>query len=172
MIDRQNGARWYNGIGGDIIADCPLFLDWQDCKRWNFIASILDKFELKFAGSASVPFTDKYITWKSDRETKFKNPEDISKFNEFARPPHWSHNITALGDHLQNQDFIVWMRVAAFPTFRKLYRKLDYDAAAKEGPYGSGLPSGKYELTIQYSILFPWYLLIKCYYFAIEITFT
>jgi hypothetical protein len=34
-----------------------------------------------------------------------------------------------------NQDFIVWMRTAALPTFRKLYRKLD-----------QALPAGQYQV--------------------------
>ena len=29
---------------------------------------------------------------------------------------------------LQNEDLIVWMRTEAFPSFRKLYRKIDHSA--------------------------------------------
>jgi hypothetical protein len=38
------------------------------------------------------------------------------------------------------------MRVAAFPTFRKLYRKL-----VREADFKQGLPKGDYELTIDYN---------------------
>ena len=41
---------------------------------------------------------------------------------------------------LLNEDLIVWMRTAAFPNFRKLYRKIDTD-----------LEAGDYTLKITYS---------------------
>ena len=47
---------------------------------------------------------------------------------------------------LQNEDLIVWMRTAALPNFRKLYRKVE-----KVGNFKDGLPKGKYELEIEYS---------------------
>ena len=47
---------------------------------------------------------------------------------------------------LQNEDLIVWMRTAALPNFRKLYRKIE-----KVGKFKDGLPKGKYELEIEYS---------------------
>lgn len=48
---------------------------------------------------------------------------------------------------LQNEDLIVWMRTAALPTFRKLYRRLNRSADG----YLSGLPTGNYVLSVAYS---------------------
>lgn len=50
-----------------------------------------------------------------------------------------------------NEDFIVWMRTAALPTFRKLYRII-----TKKSNVEPTLPSGNYELNITYSILSYW----------------
>ena len=97
-----------------------------------------------------MPLTKDGITWKSDRETKFKNPSPISKLDNFAKPKDWNHNITVLPNQLVNEDFIVWMRVAAFPTFRKLYRKLER-TSQKNKNYQDGLIIGEYTLKINYS---------------------
>ena len=127
-------------------------------KQLNYGIWFLDKFILrqKDTNTKKVPWTAKDIAWKSDRETKFRNPTgDISGF---SKPPRWFQNVTNLGiedgqigvgDGLVNQDFINWMRVAAFPTFRKLYRKLNRG----KNTFADGLPAGDYKLTIQYSEL-------------------
>ena len=47
---------------------------------------------------------------------------------------------------LQNEDLIVWMRIAALPNFRKLYRKINHS-----GDYADGLPKGDYVLDIEYN---------------------
>eukprot|EP00794_Sanderia_malayensis_P016780 gene16780-18475_t len=93
----------------------------------------------------------KNIAWKSDRTSKFKNPSGSSlqaAFAGFSRPPNWQKNVWQLDNDTSNngfvnQDFIVWMRVAAFPTFRKLYRIIK-----------NGLEAGEYRIEINYSILF------------------
>lgn len=48
----------------------------------------------------------------------------------------------------KNDDFIIWMRVAAFPTFKNLYRRL-----SRTNEFADGLPAGNYVLHISYSIL-------------------
>jgi len=60
------------------------------------------------------------ISWQSDRDKKFKDvgsslPDSFTRYGTggFRLP-----NIT-------NEDFIVWMRTAGLPTFKKLYRKIE-----------------------------------------------
>jgi hypothetical protein len=64
-----------------------------------------------------------------------------------AKPLNWRTEVATLGTEndalkyrfqsgtngigFQNEDFIVWMRTAAFPTFRKLYRKMDTEGNYK-----------------------------------------
>jgi len=105
-----------------------------------------------------VPVLKTGIAWPSDKQMKFKNPVDGNKnlseiYKNFAKPIHWRMNIWELdkenpdNNGLQNEDLIVWMRTAALPTFRKLYRRLD----RKEEGFGSGLPSGNYTLQVVYN---------------------
>ena len=61
-------------------------------------------------------------------------------------PPNWKKKLWELdpkdegNNGLINEDLIVWMRTAAFPNFRKLYRKIGVD-----------LEKGTYKLKINYS---------------------
>jgi len=64
-----------------------------------------------------------------------------------VKPLNWRTDVATLGTDrdallyryqsgtkgvgFKNEDFIVWMRTAAFPTFRKLYRKVTNDAGGK-----------------------------------------
>lgn len=79
----------------------------------------------------------------------------ILAFNHTAKPINWSRPVYDLdpqdesNNGFQNEDLIVWMRTAALPTFRKLYRRVDHN---KKG-FMTGLPSGNYSLKITYRIL-------------------
>lgn len=72
--------------------------------------------------------------------------------NGFARPIAWTKNLWELdpsnpdNNGLQNEDLIVWMRTAALPSFRKLYRRVVYSGFFKDR-----LPSGQYTLDVDYS---------------------
>ena len=73
-------------------------------------------------------------------------------FKGFAKPINWRKNIWELdlndtnNNGFKNEDFIVWMRTAALPNFRKLYRRIDHSA----GPFENGLPNGTYRLDVNY----------------------
>jgi LEM3 (ligand-effect modulator 3) family / CDC50 family len=61
-----------------------------------------------------VPLRKDGIAWKSDREKKFRP----------GNPPLYTTKINEL---LQNEDFIVWMRLSTFKNFHKLYRIIETD---------------------------------------------
>lgn len=107
-----------------------------------------------------IPLNGKGIAWDSDVDTKFGNPNFADPaFAGTSKPKNWPVTIdqlgTAIGDPkvawsttydshgigYLNEDFIVWMRTAALPNFRKLYRKIQ----------GQSLPDGTYRLKIQYN---------------------
>lgn len=110
-----------------------------------------------------VPLLKTGIAWSSDKKNKFRNPElDPTKpkqealkeaFKDFARPNLWRKDIWDLdkddpdNNGFQNEDLIVWMRTAALPTFRKLYRRVDH---SQDG-FKDGLPKGNYTLDIVYN---------------------
>lgn len=111
------------------------------------------------------------IAWPSDKKIKFSNPLECKeetnnteclkdKFNKYVKPKYWKRNLWELdtinpdNNGLQNEDFIVWMRTAAFPYFRKPYRKINHTdsgniALAKH--FKDGIPKGSYFLIIAYN---------------------
>lgn len=90
------------------------------------------------------------IAWKSDIDTKFKNiPEGDRKDDNLflwqnpryryvipmytGQPPianktAWTTDAPSYG--VQDEHFIVWMRTAGLPSFRKLYGRIDTDIPA------------------------------------------
>jgi len=105
-------------------------------------------------GGVPVQMDKTGIAWTTDKAVKFKNPSDPpSYFTNETRPPNWKVTAWQLDTNTtnngyQNEDFIVWMRTAAMPTFRKLYRKL---TSTSSGPFQNGLPTGNYTLTVNYN---------------------
>lgn len=107
-----------------------------------------------------VPFTHENVIWAVDRDTKFKNPPIqpgqnlCTAFEGTEKPPNWQKSPCRLDElhpdnnGFENVDFIVWMRTAALPSFRKLYRLLDRNSVAS-AHYRDGLPAGKYRLEIE-----------------------
>lgn len=73
------------------------------------------------------------------------------KNNSLTSPKDWGRNLWELdtedetNNGLQNEDLIIWMRTAALPNFRKLYRKINHT-----GVFENGLPKGTYRFDITY----------------------
>ncbi|XP_011311300.1 cell cycle control protein 50A [Fopius arisanus] len=101
-----------------------------------------------------IPLIKTGIAWPSDKNIKFKNPPgDLKKaFEGFAKPKNWTKHVWELDEEdpsnngFQNEDLIVWMRTAALPTFRKLYRRINHTE-----PVFKGLIKGDYVLRVNYS---------------------
>jgi len=106
------------------------------------------------------------IAWDSDKKYKFSNGnckvegkctvnELKEKFKNFAKPKDWKKDLWELdtvnpeNNGLQNEDLIVWMRTAALPNFRKLYRKIDHQNNGND--FKEGIPEGQYSLEIEYN---------------------
>ncbi|GMS95393.1 hypothetical protein PENTCL1PPCAC_17568, partial [Pristionchus entomophagus] len=104
---------------------------------------------IRKSDGTEVNLTKDGVLWDVDKDRKFKNPPgdgDLClRFQNTSKPPNWPEPICKRGEGagLEDVDFIVWMRTAALPNFRKLWRKLD-----RTGPYANGLPAGEYTLNI------------------------
>ncbi|KAJ2375985.1 alkylphosphocholine resistance protein lem3 [Coemansia sp. RSA 2607] len=87
-------------------------------------------------GTTTYAMTEKGIAWDSDR--KRFNPTAYSP-DQVVPPPNWherypdGYNDT-IPDLSQDEHFLVWMRTAGLPTFRKLYMKNTEDTM-KRGYY-------------------------------------
>jgi hypothetical protein len=118
-----------------------------------------DVINLTYKQADVVDLLKKGIAWDSDKDFKFKNPpipdgktlKDVLE-NKTVKPEAWRKELWELdlvdkeNNGLQNEDLIVWMRTAAFPNFRKLYRRINHT-----GSFATGLPKGNYTFSIDYS---------------------
>jgi LEM3 (ligand-effect modulator 3) family / CDC50 family len=73
---------------------------------------------------ANLSIDSSNIAWKSDRENKFKAVPQATK-NKYVGQYQWLNETYPGVEDVTNQHFIVWMRTAALPTFRKLYGQID-----------------------------------------------
>lgn len=112
--------------------------------KWNDIDS-----------GIAVPLLKYGIAWPSDKINKFLNPDDLReqlKERGYVQPLAWKHSLVELDEEnewnngFENEDFIVWMRTAALPNFRKLYRLIDHSKESFE----DGLKQGNYSLEVEY----------------------
>jgi len=73
-----------------------------------------DTYVLKNINGTTIPVSTDGVAWSSDLEDKYNNP------------PKGSVGIRTIAN-FKDVDFIVWMRSAALPTFRKLWRIINQD---------------------------------------------
>ncbi|XP_041105428.1 cell cycle control protein 50A-like [Polyodon spathula] len=104
-----------------------------------------------------VPLQKKGIAWWTDKNVKFRNPGGnnlnniTAVFHGTSKPVNWQKAVYELDTDPENngfinEDFIVWMRTAALPTFRKLYRLIE-----KKNNMIPTLQRGNYTLEITYN---------------------
>ncbi|XP_058879502.1 cell cycle control protein 50A-like [Acipenser ruthenus] len=103
-----------------------------------------------------VPLQKKGIAWWTDKNVKFRNPGGnnfnlTAVFQGTSKPVNWQKPVYELDTDPENngfinEDFIVWMRTAALPTFRKLYRLIE-----KKNNMIPTLQRGNYTLDITYN---------------------
>jgi len=117
-----------NQLRGDIVtsysalADCdPLksvdgSQQSQDCYLpcGLIAASIFNDTYVLRHQNTTIPLRKEGIAWSSDVKEKFHNP------------PSGAPGVRIIPD-FQDEDFIVWMRTAGLPKFKKLYRIIDND---------------------------------------------
>lgn len=78
-------------------------------------------------GPSKDSFTDKGISWNREAGYLFQKPNEkysSNLLNKWLTDPIWSINYP---EQTLNEHFIVWMRIASKPTFKKLYFKSDDD---------------------------------------------
>uniref|UniRef100_A0A8W8N0S6 Cell cycle control protein 50A n=1 Tax=Magallana gigas TaxID=29159 RepID=A0A8W8N0S6_MAGGI len=108
-----------------------------------------DSIAVEFSSSENISLIATGIAWFSDKQDKFNNP---SSWNGFTNPPNWNdkyvYNLSSEANNngYINEDLIVWMRTAALPNFRKLYRKINH-----VGTFAERLPKGNYKLMVDYA---------------------
>lgn len=90
-----------------------------------------DTYELYDSNNKRIAIDETNIAWSSDIQYKFKNLDDKS-----LPEPYKSYKDVQWLD-MQNEHFIVWMRTAGLPNFRKLWGKIK-----------DGLEPGDYKVKI------------------------
>ncbi len=75
-----------------------------------------DNFSLYDSNGNKIKIDENNIAFKADKENHFKNSQDLNK--------QWIN--------MTDEHFIVWMRPAAFPNFRKLWGRINQDLNESE----------------------------------------
>ncbi|CAG0924789.1 unnamed protein product [Notodromas monacha] len=83
-----------------------------------------------------IPIRRTQIAWEIDKKRRFGNPRGFhlnhaEAFNRTVRPVSWRKSVYELdpenpgNNGLQNEPLMIWMRPAAFSTFKKIYGRID-----------------------------------------------
>ncbi|XP_075058746.1 cell cycle control protein 50A [Mixophyes fleayi] len=114
-------------------------------------------YQVKDGAEELISLTKKGIAWWTDKNVKFRNPTNSNAtnlaevFKDTTQPINWKYPVFELDKDPENngfinEDFIVWMRTAALPTFRKLYGLIEKN----DGSYAALAP-GNYSLHVEYN---------------------
>ncbi|XP_060938655.1 cell cycle control protein 50A-like [Limanda limanda] len=140
----------YRMSGAQPIAPCGAIAN-------SLFNDTLELYHIEVNGTRNlIPLVKKGIAWWTDKHVKFRNPDGDNNltvaFQGTSKPVNWRKPVYELdpsdpeNNGFINEDFIVWMRTAALPTFRKLYRIIQ-----KKSGSTPTLPSGNYILNIAYN---------------------
>lgn len=143
----------------EILAPCGLIANsmFNDTYSLQWLTQTLKNGSIVTMNNKKINTTRHGIAWPSDHGIKFRNPAGndlIKSFQNTSKPPDWILEpweldpLNPSNNAFLNEPFIVWMRVAAFPTFRKLYGRVDMDLNPE---LDNGLEQGKYRLTVKYN---------------------
>lgn len=108
-----------------------------------------DTFMMRRSGTPSTEYLTvnrTNIAWPTDSAQKFNNPPGENPFADTVKPKYWQVSVNELdpdnpqNNGYENEGLIVWMRTAAFPTFRKPYGRIT-----------GGLLIGNYTVTVNYN---------------------
>ncbi|XP_053142892.1 cell cycle control protein 50A [Hemicordylus capensis] len=151
LRDPSKECEPYRTVGRAAIAPCGAIAN-------SMFNDTLELFRLEHNGTyQSIHLNKKGIAWWTDKNVKFRNPVQDGKnlttvFNGTTKPINWPRPVYMLDEEdpdnngFINEDFIVWMRTAALPTFRKLYRLIE-----RQDSLRPTLPAGNYSLVIKYN---------------------
>lgn len=139
----------YHTSGGLPIAPCGAVAN-------SLFNDTLELYYIDNGTRNAIPGVKKGIAWWTDKCKKFRNPGGNKNltiaFKGTTKPISWRKAAYELDPYdprnngFINEDLLVWMRTAAFPTFHKLYRIIQ-----KKPNMAPTLPSGHYELDITYN---------------------
>lgn len=88
-----------------------------------------DTFQLQDEKGKEIKISETGIAWASDLKYKFKNVEGEIPNGKTWKDVQWID--------MTDEHFVVWMRTAGLPSFRKLWGRIE-----------GGLPAGKYKVKI------------------------